>query len=252
MRWCQVQLVGISFAEPGMQNLDLFAKAAHDKIMAKGMVGYNWGNEQLLPPAPPYRAPANPPPEQPRFPPRPENPTRYISWLYENEERFTPGFRSWIGRQLAVLIDGTLYDMESFAEAAHNLRERLTERHDWENEDDLERPPPFLLPQVRQLYRLIEHELPEKKHYFQRQIDDAVDGTDINKLAADLIIRYEKKGSIDWDKEDFIVKVKTPHYPPDELVSHAPGNGVWNVSTCIAASSPTIVLIMANVVVSST
>ena len=192
MKWVQKQLIGINFGT--MQHLDLFSKAAHDKIMAKGMVGYDWGNEELLHPAPPYGAPANSPPQQPRFPPMPANPERYTSWLYENEESFTPGFRSWCGRQLVI---HPLDDMEFFAEAAYQLREIMTDRHDWENEEDLEGPPPFLLPQVRRLYRLIELELPDRKRYFQRQIDDAVDGTDINELAAALIIEYQQKGSID-------------------------------------------------------
>ena len=64
--------------------------------------------------------------------------------------------------------------MEAFAESAIKLERVMKRPHDWENEEDLEGPPPFLLPQVRRLYRMIEHESPERKNYFQRQIDFAV------------------------------------------------------------------------------
>ena len=85
---------------------------------------------------------------------------------------------------------------------------------------------------------MIEHESPERKNYFQRHIDDCVHGTDLSELAAALIVEYQTKGSIDWAQEEYIIKVKPP---PEDLTSHAP-NGVWNVSTCKAASLLKVVL----------
>jgi hypothetical protein len=84
---------------------------------------------------------------------------------------------------------------------------------------------------------MIEHESPERKNYFQRQIDFAVQGN-VTEIAAALIVQYQQEGSVDWDQEEYIVEVKPT---PEDLTSHAP-NGAWNVSACIAASLPTIVL----------
>jgi hypothetical protein len=87
---------------------------------------------------------------------------------------------------------------------------------------------------------MIEHESPERKNYFQRQIDFAVQGN-VTEIAAALIVQYQQEGSVDWDQEAYIVEVKPPNHTPEDLTSHAP-NGAWNVSACIAASLPTIVL----------
>jgi hypothetical protein len=82
---------------------------------------------------------------------------------------------------------------------------------------------------------MIEHESPERKNYFQRQIDFAVQGN-VTEIAAALIVQYQQEGSVDWDQEEYIVE------------SHARGSDksrpqrAWNVSACIAASLPTIVL----------
>lgn len=95
--------------------------------------------------------------------------------------------------------------MEHFAEAAFILHQRTKKNHNWKKEGDLEGPPPFLLPQVRRLYQMIEHESPERKNCFQRHIDDCVHGTDLSELAAALIVEYQTKGSIDWDQEEYIM-----------------------------------------------
>jgi hypothetical protein len=97
----------------------------------------------------------------------------------------------------------SLGDMEAFAESAIKLERVMKRPHDWENEEDLKGPPPFLLPQVRRLYRMIEHESPERKNYFQRQIDFAVQGN-VTEIAAALIVQYQQEGSVDWDQEEYI------------------------------------------------
>jgi hypothetical protein len=142
-KWCQKQLVANEFAT--MQNLELFATAAYQHMMANGLVGYNWDDEGLLT----YGALADAPPrpEPSGFPLRPENPTPCIKWLYDHEFAIIPGFRVWCKRQLDVLAQKkSLGDMEAFAESAIKLERVMKKPHDWENEEDLEGPPPFLLP----------------------------------------------------------------------------------------------------------
>jgi hypothetical protein len=52
---------------------------------------------------------------------------------------------------------------------------------------------------------MIEHESPERKNYFQHQIDFAVQGN-VTEIAAALIVQYQQEGSVDWDQEEYIVE----------------------------------------------
>jgi hypothetical protein len=74
-KWCQKQLVANEFAT--MQNLELFATAAYQHLMANGLVGYNWDDEGLVT----YGALADAPPrpEPSGFPPQ----TRKSNAMYK-------------------------------------------------------------------------------------------------------------------------------------------------------------------------
>jgi hypothetical protein len=143
--WCQSGLISSHFKT--MEELESFARAAYQHIMARGLMGYNWDNEGPIP-GPPYHADdnANPLTQQPgaagdvsdtKFPPMPWNHTLFVSWLYDHEETFTVGFKSWCKLHLDAGADGPRDDMELFAQYAYNLYTTKPRDHDWDNEPTL-------------------------------------------------------------------------------------------------------------------
>jgi len=184
------------------------------------------------------------------WPPLWDDPGRNLRWLYNNQKNFTPSFRSWCKKHLDEMANrnhDSLAPEESFARAAYDVVRTQPRDHDYDN-DTLLRGPPYRVSSVRRLRSVIANEPQETKDYFNRQIEYAPDGTDVQALARRLQAMFQELGPRNYGEDEDVIVTNIPVSVTAKLPMHGSSIvGQWMVSTSLAARCRNYCVITANV-----